>query len=128
MRQAELLRQVVTAAQRYPTLKRVLVWGSFVTSVLEPNDLDYSVVAEVTHRLSSIAPEHRRFLVPSEARRQYGTDAGYVLIYDYPLERYLERVGFISRSRDGHERAIVEINLRGESTGESFIDLEASEQ
>ena len=29
-RQGELLRQVVEAAKEYPTIKRVLVWGSFV--------------------------------------------------------------------------------------------------
>jgi len=38
-----LLREVVGAANAYPTLKRVLVWGSFVTANADPGDLDYSL-------------------------------------------------------------------------------------
>lgn len=41
-RQGELLRQIVEAAGKYETIKRILVWGSFVTAKCEPNDLDYS--------------------------------------------------------------------------------------
>ena len=41
---AQLLTRIVEAAKAYPTIKRVLVWGSFVTSKAEPNDLDYSIV------------------------------------------------------------------------------------
>ncbi|MFQ6042153.1 MAG: hypothetical protein ACE5PV_14950 [Candidatus Poribacteria bacterium] len=48
-KQAELLRRVVEAAKAYDTIKRVLIWGSFVTAKLEPADLDFSVVVSITH-------------------------------------------------------------------------------
>jgi len=77
-KQAELLRQVVEAAKAYVTIKRVLVWGSFVTAKLEPADLDYSIVVSITHRQTKINDEHRRFFVPHEARLRYGVDRGYL--------------------------------------------------
>jgi hypothetical protein len=38
-RQIGLVREVVAAARSYATIKRVLLWGSFVTSKTEPRDL-----------------------------------------------------------------------------------------
>lgn len=118
-RQAELLRLLIEAARSYPTIKRVLLWGSFVTDKPEPNDLDYSIVVSVGHPLTQVAPEHRRFFVPSDARRFYGADANYLVIYDYPLERYIERMDFLCHRRDKQPCGIVEIHLHGEFTGET---------
>lgn len=87
-RQAELLRQIVEAAKAYPTIKCVLVWGSFTSSKPEPNDLDYSAAVSVGHPRTIIAPEHRRFIVPVEARQFYGVDKSYLVIPDYPLAQY----------------------------------------
>jgi hypothetical protein len=112
-----LLREVVEAAKSYPSMKRILLWGSFITRKDEPNDLDYSVIVSVDHRLTEVAPAHRRFFVPSEARRRYGVDAGYLLIRDYPLEPYVERLDFICK-RKGVPCGIIEISLRGEMVGE----------
>jgi hypothetical protein len=107
----------VEAALLYSTIKRVLVWGSLVTAKAEPNDLDYSLVVSVDHSQARIAVEHERFLVPFAARRYYGTDAGYLLIRDYPLEAYVERMAFVCQS-DGRPRGIVEIGLHGEKIGD----------
>ena len=60
-RQGNLLRLIVEAAQSYPTIKRVLVWGSFVTAKPEPNDLDYSVVVGTAHEVVDVPLEHKRF-------------------------------------------------------------------
>lgn len=109
-----LLTDVVNAAKLYPTIKRVLVWGSFVSAKAEPRDLDYSVVVSVDHRGSLVAAEHRRFLVPVDARAYYGIDKGYFAIPDYPLEHYQSRLEFMLQRRDGGARGIVEISLRGE--------------
>lgn len=46
-RHGELLRAVVRAALEYETIKRILVWGSFVTAKPDPNDLDYTAVVSV---------------------------------------------------------------------------------
>ena len=60
-KQAELLGQVVAAVKSCSTIKRVLVWGSFVTDKPEPNDLDYSNVVSIDHRDALIAEPHRNF-------------------------------------------------------------------
>ncbi|MBC8136067.1 MAG: hypothetical protein H8F28_09300 [Fibrella sp.] len=90
-----LLSEVVSAAREYPTIKRMLVWGSFVSDKLEPNDLDYSFVCSVMHRDRMVRDEHRRFLVPSEARIFYGVDRSYLEIKDYPIERFAEQMLFL---------------------------------
>jgi len=115
-RQTELLRLIVEAAKAYPTIKRVLVWGSFASSKPEPNDLDYSVVVSVGHPRTIIAPEHRRFLVPAEARQFYGVDKSYLVVRDYPLDEYIERLGFITHDRDNRTHGVIEIHVRGEQT------------
>jgi hypothetical protein len=96
-RQGELLRLVIEAAKQYFTIKRVLLWGSFVTAKPEPADLDYSVVVSVLHQRARIDAAHRRFLVPIDARRHYGVDRAYLVIKDYPLEEYVERLDFLCR-------------------------------
>jgi hypothetical protein len=115
-RQAGLLRQVVAAASAYPTIKRVLLWGSFVTAKAEPADLDYSLVVSVLHARARVAAEHRRFLAPLEARQYYGVDKSYLIVKDYPLEEYIERLEFICQNRDYVPCGAVEISLRGETT------------
>jgi len=79
-RSAELLKAVVNAAVYYETIKRILVWGSFVTSKPEPNDLDYTAVVSVDHRTTILANEHLRFFSPRDARLYYGVDRSYVVI------------------------------------------------
>jgi hypothetical protein len=113
-RQLGLMREVVTAAAPYKSIKRVLVWGSFVTSKPEPRDLDYSVVVSSEHFRTSVAPEHRRFLAPIDARIYYGVDRNRLVITDFPVELYSEPVYFVCETREGTQRGIIEISLRGE--------------
>lgn len=108
---AELLKSVVVAAHDYPTIKRVLIWGSFISTKPNPGDLDYSIVVEAGHSSGQIAERHRRFFVPSEARLFYGVDRGYLLVYDFPIERYAELLMFLCRDRRGEWRGIVEIPI-----------------
>jgi hypothetical protein len=114
---SRLLQQVVQAAIVYPTIKRVLIWGSYVTHEPEPKDLDYSLIVSVEHDQTQVAASHRRFVVPFAARRSYGVDAGYLVIRDYPLEAYIERLDFMCQ-RSRIPCGIVEISLRGEVAGE----------
>ena len=113
-RLAGLLAEVVAAARPYPTIKRVLVWGSFVTDAEAPRDLDYSIVLSVRHNDTVIAQRHRRFLTPLDARRYYGVDRGFLEVYDWPLESYLEFMDFICYDRRRNACGIVEIHVRGE--------------
>jgi hypothetical protein len=112
-----LLQRVVETAIVYSTIKRVLIWGSYVTTEPEPNDLDYSLIVSVEHDQTQVTTAHRRFVVPFAARRSYGVDAGYLVIRDYPLEAYVERLDFICQ-RSRVPCGIIESNLRGEIAGE----------
>jgi len=116
-RQAELLRLAVEAAAIYPAIKRILVWGSFVTTKPDPADPDYSMVVSVAYDSTQISRGHRRFFVPLEARLYYGIDRGYLVIHDYPLDLYVELMDFLCRTRDQRSCGVVEISLRGEVVG-----------
>jgi hypothetical protein len=111
-----LLEAMVNAARHYPFIKRVLVWGSFASDKPEPNDLDYSLVVSVNFREAVIAPEHRRFLIPHDARLFYGVDRGYLVLPDYPIERYAEFLLFLCDTREQGQRGIIEIPLCREAT------------
>jgi uncharacterized protein DUF6932 len=115
---AELLRLVVEAAKDYRTIKRVLVWGSFVTNRPEPRDLDYSIIVSVDYNPDLIAAAHRRFFVPFEARPFYGVDRAYLVVFDYPWGNYIDLLDFTTYSRTLRRCGVVEISIHGE-IGES---------
>lgn len=113
-RQGELLGQIVAAAKAYPTIKRVLVWGSFASSKPEPNDLDYSIVVSIDHDETRLSSEHNRFFVPFDARLFYGADKSYLVLPDYPPDRHAGKLDFLCHDRFKRPRGIIEIHLRGE--------------
>jgi hypothetical protein len=117
--QMNLLQMVADAAQNYSTIKRILLWGSFITTKPEPNDLDYSIVVGVNHRQVQINPEHRRFLVGVDARQFYGVDRNYLVLFDYPLEYYIEKLDFICTTRSNRACGVIKVNLHGEFAGET---------
>ena len=53
-RLSNLLRLIVENARKYPTIKRVWLWGSFISAKPEPADLDYSIVVDPRHRTVTI--------------------------------------------------------------------------
>ena len=116
-RQARLLQLIVDSALNYPTIKRILVWGSFVMSKAEPNDLDFSIVVPREYDRIQIEEPHRRFFVPYESKQFYGTDTEYLLIHDYPLPKFSELMDFIC-GNGAPQRGIIEINLCCENRSE----------
>ena len=112
-RQGNLLRLIVGSARKYPTIKRVLLWGSFVSAKPEPGDLDYSIVVDPRHSTTTIAPEDRRFFIPRYARMYYGIDRNYLVLNEYPLERYFQSLELLCHDRAGQPRGILEVNCYG---------------
>ena len=55
--QGRLLRLIVESARKYPTIKRVLLWGSFISTKPDPGDLDYSIVVDPQHSTATIQLE-----------------------------------------------------------------------
>lgn len=71
-------------------------------------------------RIAALQEEDRRFFVPFLARQHYGTDTGFVLMSDWPIESYSTRLDFICHHRGGQKsRGIIEISLRGEISYDS---------
>ncbi|MBI1928463.1 hypothetical protein HYR99_30000 [Candidatus Poribacteria bacterium] len=112
-RQGNLLRLIVESARKYPTIKRVLLWGSFVSAKPEPGDLDYSIVVDPRHLLTTIEPEDQRFFVPFDARIHYGVDVGYLVLFEFPPETYAEAIIFLCHNRQRHPCGIVEVSCHG---------------
>jgi hypothetical protein len=111
--QGALLRLIVESARKYPTIKRVLLWGSFISAKPEPGDLDYSIVVDPRHRSVRIEPEDKRFFVPFDARVHYGVDPNYLVLYEYPLETYTELMFILCHDRRRRPRGIVEVSCHG---------------
>jgi hypothetical protein len=123
-RQGNLLRLIVESAGKYPTIKRVLLWGSFVSDKPALGDLDYSIVVVLRHRLATIEPEDKRFFVPFDARIHYGADVRYLVLFEYPPEQFAEMILFLCEDRDvryahrrlrltGRQRGILEVSCHG---------------
>lgn len=112
-RQGNLLLLIVESARKYSTIKRVLLWGSFVSAKPEPGDLDYSIVVDPRHRSVAIESDDRRFFAPFDANIRYGVDRGYLELYEHPPELYAEVILFFCHSRRRRPRGIVEVSCHG---------------
>lgn len=60
---------------------------------------------------SVVEESDRRFFSPLAARVYYGADRTYLVIYDYPLDEYVELVDFLCQTRQGVARGIVEVHV-----------------
>lgn len=109
----KLLRSIIERARKYHTIKRVLVWGSFVSNKLEPRDLDYSLIVDPRHRQITISDEDRRFFVPADARMVYGVDKAYLVMEEYPPGVFADFLYFIGHDRNGRPRGILEVIYNG---------------
>jgi len=112
-RGGNLLRLIVESARKYPTIKRILIWGSFVSAKQEPADLDYSIVVDPRHSTTAIEPADRRFFVPYDANLYYGADRGYLVLREYPLDDYFQKLELICHDRRKRPRGILEVSYHG---------------
>lgn len=108
-RLGKLLHLIIERARNYHTIKRVLVWGSFISNKLEPRDLDYSLIVDPRHRRITITAEDRRFFVPADARMFYGVDKAYLVMEEYPPDIFADFLDFIGHDRDGRPRGVLEV-------------------
>jgi hypothetical protein len=112
-RLGKLLRLIIERARNYNTIKRVIVWGSFVSNKLEPRDLDYSLIVDPRHRRITIAAEDRRFFVPVDARIFYGVDKAYLVMEEYPPDILANFLYFIGHDRNRCPRGVLEVICHG---------------
>lgn len=103
------LRHLYELAERTGGLKRFLVFGSFVSTVAEPRDVDVALVMAVDFRLESVSRESRTLFSHPDAEARFGASVFWVREGMLPEELMRSFLQVWQRKRDGTERGILEI-------------------
>ncbi len=90
-------------------LDRLVIFGSYVSDVAEPNDIDVILVMQDDFRVESCLAESSVLFDHNRANAELGASVFWVrpgMLLGEPLEEFL---GHWERKRDGRWRGIVEI-------------------
>ncbi len=102
------LQRVLTLLHGNDHVVRVLVFGSFVTAKVDPNDVDIFLVMDDAFDLSTVHGEARLLFEHGAAQSHFGASIFWVRRSTcYPTED--EMVAGWGSKRDGTHRGIVEI-------------------
>lgn len=105
----ERLRRVCDLSLATGHLDRLLVFGSYVSDVREPNDVDVILVMRNEFRTEDCTEESSVLFDHSRADQELGASVFWIrpdMLLGEPLERFL---AFWQTKRDGRRRGIVEI-------------------
>jgi hypothetical protein len=103
------LRRVVQLGTATGYLVRLIVFGSYVSDVSAPNDIDVILVMRNDFRPEDCAPDAAALFNHARADRELGASVFWVrpdMLLGEPLEQFL---AFWQTKRDGQRRGIVEI-------------------
>jgi hypothetical protein len=104
------LRRLYQLALATGHLERLLVFGSYVSDVAEPNDVDVILVMRNDFRSEDCPPESAVLFDHTRAQEQLGASVFWVrpdMLLGEPLERFL---AFWQTKRDGRRRGVVEVH------------------
>lgn len=96
-------------AARTGSLRRFLIFGSFVSAAKEPRDVDVALVMAQDFRLETVPRESRTLFSHPDAEARFGASIFWVregMIPDDMMREFLETW---QTKRDGTKRGIVEI-------------------
>jgi hypothetical protein len=105
------LRRICLLASATSQLDRLLVFGSYVSDVSEPNDVDVILVMRNEFRSEDCPAESLVLFDHARADRELGASIFWVrpdMLLGEPLEQFL---AFWQTKRDGRRRGVVEIRL-----------------
>jgi hypothetical protein len=105
----ERLRRVCRLALATGYLDRLLVFGSYVSDVNEPNDVDVILVMRNDFRSEVCPPESSVLFDHARAHDELGASVFWIrpdMLLGEPLEQFL---AFWQTKRDGRRRGLVEI-------------------
>jgi hypothetical protein len=105
----ERLRRICQLATGTGYLDRLVVFGSYVSDVAEPNDVDVILVMQNDFRAESCPLEAAVLFDHTRANDELGASVFWVrpdMLFGEPLEQFL---AFWQTKRDGQRRGIVEI-------------------
>lgn len=103
------LLHIFVLAQRTDHLSRLIVFGSYVTDKLNPNDVDVIVVMDDEFRLGHCPIEAKGLFDHATAQARYGASIFWVrpgLLFGETIEDF---VSYWQIKRDGLKRGIVEV-------------------
>ena len=105
------LSHVYELAQRTGHLWRFVIFGSYVTSKPNPNDVDVILVMDDAFRLEECPIESRGLFDHAVAQARYGVSIFWIrsgLLIDESIENF---IAYWQVKRDGSNRGIVEVVL-----------------
>jgi hypothetical protein len=105
------LIHVVDLPRRTGQLQRLIVFGSYITAKLEPNDVDIILVMRDSFRLQECPTESAGLFDHALAQARYGASIFWIRPALLIAEALEDFVGYWQVKRDGEKRGIVEIGL-----------------
>lgn len=105
----ERLRRVFGLARATSCLDRILVFGSYVSDVSEPNDVDVILVMRNDFRSEDCQAESAVVFDHARAQDELGASVFWLrpdMLLGEPLEQFL---AFWQTKRDGRRRGVVEV-------------------
>jgi hypothetical protein len=109
MRAFGRLRLLYELAARTGCLARFLVFGSFVSDVLEPRDIDAALVMTENFRLEDTPRESRTLFSHPDAQARFGASVFWVRQGMLPEDGMGEFLATWQLKRDGTLRGILEV-------------------
>ena len=101
------LARVYELAAATGHVKRFIVFGSFVTSKSEPNDIDVFLIMDNSFELSEVTGEGRLIFEHAAAQAHFGSSVFW--LRDLALTDEEQSIAGWQIKRDGTQRGIVEI-------------------
>lgn len=106
---ARRLEHIYELAQRTSHLQRFIIFGSFITEKLNPNDVDVILVLSDDFRLEDCPVESQGLFDHAVAQARYGASIFWVrpgLLINESIDDF---VAYWQIKRDGSKRGIVEV-------------------
>lgn len=107
---AKLLR-IYELAKSTGKLDRLIIFGSYITTKLNPKDVDVVLIFHDDFDLTACAEETRKLLDHSKAEREFGASVFWIRPAMLILETLEQFIAYWQIKRDQTLRGIVEVRL-----------------
>jgi hypothetical protein len=105
------LTHIFELARRTGCLRRLIIFGSYVTANTDPNDVDVVLVLDDAFRLENCPMESRGLFDHAVAQARYGASVFWIrpgMLIGETLEEF---IAYWQTKRDGNRRGIVDVIL-----------------
>ena len=106
----ERLLEIIVTAQATGKLRRMFLWGSFVTAKEEPNDLDVLLIMSADFESSEVSGEAELLFDYLKAKMRFTADVFWARA-SMPSEILQSWLETYQITKDFYERGIIEVRL-----------------